>query len=341
MTDFIWLEDENGEQHRISYDELDTDLWPQLWKPTGKFSYAAGSFLRLPLPEVPYYVKDWLPKQGKAEIYGQAKVGKSFLCLQLARCIAAGEPFLGVPTEQGRVLYLQFELGVGALQDRMIRTKQVYDDVYVGTTFSMQLDKLAGQQMLLAELDAVEPSVLILDPWYKILSGDENEAQDTEVITNFLDEVIEGYGLSVVILHHMGKDPKRGGRGSSVLEGWVDSYIELRTASRQGEVDEQGRKIHRVKLMPKLLRHAATPPEPLNLVLDNDGLEFHVGEKPLTVKDRLFQFLVKAKSARMQDAIDAGIGSRKAIYDARKQLLAKNLIEDLGDGKYKAIGVVG
>src|SRR4030042_841248 len=118
----------------MSYDELDSDLYPQLWHPTGKFSYEAGNFMHLPLPEVPYYIKEWLPKQGKAEIYGQAKAGKSFMCLQIARCIGSGEPFLGIPTEQGRVLYLQFELGVGALQNRMRLTGQHYENVYVGTT---------------------------------------------------------------------------------------------------------------------------------------------------------------------------------------------------------------
>jgi len=213
-------------------------------------------------------------------------------------------------------------------------TGQSYDEVYIGTTFSMKLDKQGGRDMLRAELDATQPQVLILDPWYKLISGDEDEAQDTEVITDFLDEIIDAYGLSVIIMHHMGKDPTRGGRGSSVLEGWVDSYIEMRNTSKAGEVNEKGRKILRIRLTPRLLRHAAQPPEGLDLVLDNDGLEFFVGEKPLTVRERLLAFISSRESMRMQEAIDASISSRKAIYDARRQLLKEGLIVDLGNSSY-------
>jgi len=323
----IWLETEDGDIQSIPYQDLSEKDWLKLWRPTGKFSYAAGSFLNLPLPEVPFYLKDWLPEQGKAELYGSAKAGKSFLCLQLARCIGAGEPFLGIPTRQGRVLYLQFELGTGVLQWRMRQTGLIYDNVYVGTTFSMKLDKRVGQDVLKAELEAIEPQVLILDPFYKILSGDENVAQDVEVITDFLDEMIDAFGLSVLIAHHSGKDMSRGGRGSSVLEGWVESYIEMKKGDNLDG-------IHRAKVTPKLLRHAANPPSGLEIVL-GDNFEFYLGDKQTTVKDRVEAYFEEHKVAKVQEMVDVGVGSRRSVNDAKNTLVKEGKIAQTERGTYE------
>jgi len=222
--DGIWIYDEvTGEPYLLPYDEIDEDVLPKLWKPVGGFCYKADSFVRLALPEVPFYLKGWMPKQGKMEIYGQPKSGKSFLSLQLARCIGRGEPFLGMETRKSVVLYLQFELGIEILQGRMKDTGQIYDNVYVGTTFAMKLDTSAGQNLLLKAMDGVKPDVLIVDPFYKIIQGDENEAHDVRVITDFLDDVLEAYKCSVLILHHTGKDISKGGRGSRVLQDRVSS----------------------------------------------------------------------------------------------------------------------
>jgi len=325
VTDKIWLEDEHGNTSLVSYEDLDEEFYPRLWKPTGGFAYEAGAFMHLPLPRVPFYIKDWLPKQGKAEIYGQAKSGKSFLCMQIARSIGQGRPLFGIPTNQGVVLYLQFELGVAVLQYRMRLTGHTYENVFVGTSFSMKLDKKEGQDSLLHELEAIHPDVLILDPFYKIIDGDENEAQDVKVVTNFLDQVIDAYGLSVLVLHHSGKDFSKGGRGSSVLEGWVDSYIAMNRINLQDETT-------RAKIVPKLLRHAQTPPEPFELVLGDD-FEFYVGEKALTVKDKVELYIQEHETVSVREMVDTGIGSRKSVYDARTALIEEGLVVEAGRGQ--------
>lgn len=314
--DGIWLIDETTKDpYFVSYEDLDDNVMPQLLKPVGGFIYEASSFLNLPLPEVPFYVKDWLPKQGKAEIYGQAKAGKSFLAIQLARCIASGEDFIGMETSRAPVLYLQFELGAKILQDRMRSTGQSYDDVFLGTTFSMKLDTPSGQKQFLRAIVAVEPKVIILDPFYKIISGDENESQDVIKITNFLDEIIEGFNCSILLLHHAGKDLSRGGRGSSVLEGWADSYLEMKRVSRNGEA-------LRANITPKLLRHASLPPESIELVLSNN-FEFESVEgvaKSNTILDKVRGRLTEKGQATGGELIAEGVGRRKSIYDALKTL---------------------
>ncbi len=330
LTDKFFVEDAEGNQYYVGYEDLDEDLLPVVLQPIGGFIFEGDAFVQLKLPESPFYIKDWLPKHGKMEIFGSAKAGKSTLAIQMARSIAHAEPFLDMETKTGRVLYLQLELGVEVLQHRLLKTGQNYDNVFFGTTFSMQLDKQTGQDMLKRALEAVTPSVLIIDPWYKIIGGDENEAKDALVITNFLDQMIEAYedfGLSVVIMHHPGKDISKGGRGSSILEDWVDSYIELRRTSPPNEN-------LRARLSPKLLRHAQVPPEPINIVL-TENLEFQIGDAPLYIKDKLLIFAQGREAFRMQEAIYAGIGSKKSVYDARAFLLKESKLVDVGNGAYK------
>ena len=322
--DGIWLTDPiTNEPQYIHYDDIDPDILPQLWKPVGGFCYSADSFLRLPLPKVPFYLQNWLPKKGKAEVYGQAKSGKSYLSVQLARCIASGEPFLGIPTEKASVLYLQFELGEAILQARMRSTGKDYEGVYVGTTFSMKLDRPSGRTQFDTAISAIQPQVVIIDPFYKIISGDENESKDVKVITDFLDEIIDIYNCAILIIHHSGKDLERGGRGSSILEGWVDSYIELRKISTKDEP-------LRCKISPKMLRHAALPPTPTEVTLGSD-FEFAPTERQVvTTYDRVREILLTQGKVTGGELIAQGTGSRKSIYDALKRLEEEGLTEKNG-----------
>lgn len=329
MKEGIWVEDEAGNQSFIAYDDIDPEILPKLFKPVGGFCYPADGFMRLNLPPVPFYIKDWLPKPGKAIIYAPAKAGKSYLTLQMARCIGSGAPFLEIPTTQGRVLVLQFELGASILQMRLRQTGQSYNNVFVGTTFSMKLDTTAGQEQLIKALEGVRPDVVILDPLAKLLTGDENESHDVRPILDFIDQAMEAFGCSFIIIHHAGKDLGRGGRGTSVLMDYPDSYIEMKKTSKPGEN-------LKIKVTPKLLRHAELPPEPIEAELV--GFEFErVGKQPsvaMWVRDYAREFKVVTAS----DLINSGMGSRKSIYDAINKWMKAGDMVQLKRGVYQWIG---
>ncbi len=322
------IDPETEEERWISYDELDDDVLLSLFKPIGGFCYPANQFAQLDLPKTPFYIADWLPKHGKAEIYAQDKAGKSYLALQMARCIASGEPFLGQDTSQGRVLYLQFEMGTQLLKDRILNTSRDYDGVYVGTSFSMKLDDASGQKVLVTAMESVLPNVLILDPLYKILSGDENEVQDMKKLTDFLDSIIEAYGdqdLSIVIMHHAGKDLARGGRGTSLLAGWVDSLIEMQKTSIEP---------FEIKLTPKSLRHAALPPEPVKAVMED--FEFIIStETHQSVKDKVTAWIKSAgEKFTSSDIHGAGLGARASVQKAINELCEMGVIKREQRGVY-------
>ncbi len=321
---FWSVNEETGEYEQLYYEELDEESIATLHVPTpmGGFCYPAEVFKSIKVAKTPFYIGGgWLPKQGRMEIYAPAKMGKSFLMLQLARCIGAGEDFLGMPVQQGRVLYLQFEMGIEVLQARMKSTGFEYPDVFVGTTFSMKLDQKHGQEQLLIALEKVQPNVLILDPFYKILLGDENEVKDVKIITDFLDDFVidkDAHGCSVVIVHHSGKDLSRGGRGSSLLEGWVDSYIEMRKVS-MSDKDKL-----RMRIMPKALRHAELPPEPIEVVMQD--FEFLITEREESVAEKVWEFCRENPEFQSRDIRAAQLGSFSRVQKALNDLVESGKI---------------
>ncbi len=329
MSQGFWVRDnETGEDRLILYSDLDKDLLKQVIKPVGGFIFPASAFMAYPLANAPFYVQDWLPKRGKSLLYAPAKSGKSYLCLQLARCVGVGEPFIGIPTTRGRVLYIQFELGEEILQARLKQTCKEYEDVFVGTSFSVKLDTVPGQEQVRTALEAVEPNVVIFDPLYKALSGDENESHDIMPVLDYLDSLIEGYDCSILVIHHAGKDISKHGRGSSVLEDWVDSYLQMQKTSKDGEP-------LKVKIKPIFLRHAANPPEPIEAVLTD--FEFaRVGKEP-TVKEQVLAYLKEFPSAVSPAQLFAAeIGSNTSVYGALKELIKECKVTQPERGKYVA-----
>ena len=332
MSDpILWVTDpETGAEFPVHYSDLEADVAEKLFaKPLGGFIFPANVFTLRRLPDVPFYVEGWLPKRGKAMLFAPPKSGKSYTCLQLARCLGVGESFLGMATTKAKSLYVQFELGEEILQYRMkYETKKDYANVYIGTSFSMKLDSNSGQEQLWTALEAVEPDVLILDPFYKAILGDENENHEVAKILDFLDKVIEGFNCSVFIIHHSGKDLSRRGRGGSVFEDWVDSYIQMQRTSKAGEQLA-------IKIKPIFLRHAPLPKEPIEAVLGED-FEFHLTVATSTVKEQVGEF-IKAwnKEVSPKDLFEAEIGSNTSVYKALGQLVEEGKVEKLRQGRYR------
>jgi RecA-family ATPase len=73
-------------------------------------------------PDPPeFIIADWLPVGVATGIWGHGGVGKSYLGLMLAVCIAAGVPFLGMETKRRRVTLLSCEDRVNVLHWRLAR----------------------------------------------------------------------------------------------------------------------------------------------------------------------------------------------------------------------------
>ena len=68
-----------------------------------------------------FLIDGLFPERSLGLVIGDSGLGKSPLLYQAAICVAMGTPFLGHPVRQGRVLYLDYENGLGAASELITR----------------------------------------------------------------------------------------------------------------------------------------------------------------------------------------------------------------------------
>ncbi len=147
-------------------------------------------------PELsPCLINNVLRQGDKMLVSGPSKAGKSFGMLELAAAIAEGREWIGMPCTQGRVLYVNLELHDASCKHRII-------DVYKALGWEphglKNLDTwgLRGQAL---PMDRLTPKLIrrckdkhyiaiIIDPIYKVITGDENSADQMAAFCNNFDK---------------------------------------------------------------------------------------------------------------------------------------------------------
>lgn len=194
------------------------------------------------LPPVKYLVEEMLP-EGTSLLTAASKIGKSWMVLHLALCIAAGEPFMGHKVTQCGVLYLALEDSLNRLQDRMnkiLQGKPAPEHFYFSTK-APDIDH--GLLDMLDEHLAQHPEtkLIIIDTLQKVrgqaISSKEHAyAQDYREMGNvkaYMDEK----GVSVMFVHHNRKmkdddDPFNMISGTNAIMGAADTIWTITKAKR-------------------------------------------------------------------------------------------------------------
>lgn len=193
------------------------------------------------LPELAPPLIDGVLRQGhKMLLAGPSKAGKSFALIEMAIAIAEGGSWFGWKCSQGRVMYVNLELDRASCLNRF---RDVYDaqglkpknlkniDVWNLRGKSVPMDKLAPK--LIRRAKGKEYIAVIIDPIYKIITGDENSAGEMAHFCNQFDKVCTELGCAVVYCHHHSKGDQVGKRsmdrasGSGVFARDPDALIDL------------------------------------------------------------------------------------------------------------------
>lgn len=180
-------------------------------------------------------------RQGhKMLVAGPSKAGKSYLLIELCCCIAEGKPWLSFPCTAGRVLYVNLELDRASCLHR-------FRDVYTALGFtpehidridiwnlrgrSVPMDKLAPK--LIRRAAKKSYMAIVIDPIYKVITGDENSADQMAHFCNQFDKVCTELGCAVIYCHHHSKGGQGGKKsmdrasGSGVFARDPDALIDL------------------------------------------------------------------------------------------------------------------
>lgn len=181
--------------------------------------------------ETEWLIKNVLPKAELAFIYGEPASGKTFLALDIAMRIARGCAWNTHKTKQGKVLYVAAEDANGVR--KRVQAYQAYHGAghdYSGIRFIAEAPQLLQEKdrkALWSQIKSCGPmDVVILDTLAASTPGiDENSSKEFGPVLHYCKQLSKRTGALILFVHHTGKDPLKGMRGSSVLLGASDCLI--------------------------------------------------------------------------------------------------------------------
>jgi hypothetical protein len=181
-----------------------------------------------------WIVPDMLPAGSLAVIASKAKLGKTWLMLQLATAVATGGQFLGRKVDAGKVVYLALEDGERLVQARLrLQSAPSSMDSLVFYDGILPLNTPEGMAQLTDLLETERPNLLIVDTISAAKTGklDENLAGDFADLANPLRTLAHDMEVTILLVHHHGKlstgDAVMDLRGSTALAGAVDAIMAL------------------------------------------------------------------------------------------------------------------
>lgn len=202
---------------------------------TGLLIDAIGVRPRLP----DWLVADYLERDTVALLIGAPGSYKSFLAIDWALSVAYGQPWSGCAVSPGPVLYLAGE-GQGGMGRRLAAWHQHHGVEREPGRFFLSRRAVplpAHVKDLLSAKDEVlpeAPALVVIDTLNRSLVGEENSATDLAAFFQCLDGLRDRWpGVTVLLVHHTGKDRQRGARGSSAILGAVDAEYVLERAEEQ------------------------------------------------------------------------------------------------------------
>ena len=189
--------------------------------------------------EPTWLIPNLIPQAATVLMVGASGSYKSFLALDMCLGVATGTNSFGTTPKQGIAIYAAAE-GRANLKKARRRAWKIarqiegaISDYYVSPApviafegemqeFGEQVAKVCG---------ARKPALIVLDTLSKMMVGlNENDAGDASKLIRFCDSLVEAFECTVLVIHHMGKDESRGGRGSSAFYAGFDSVLEVKAS---------------------------------------------------------------------------------------------------------------
>ena len=205
------------------------------------------------LPQLAPPLIEGVLRQGhKLLLAGPSKAGKSYALIELCCSIAEGHPWLGFSCAQGKVMYVNLELDRASCLHRF---RDVYEalglspkhlgsiDIWNLRGRSVPMDKLAPK--LIRRAKKKDYIAIVIDPIYKVITGDENSANQMAAFCNQFDKVCTELGCAVIYCHHHSKGSQGSKRsmdrasGSGVFARDPDALLDLIELPISGDLRKQ------------------------------------------------------------------------------------------------------
>jgi len=194
--------------------------------------------------EVEFVVEGLVPSNGVTILSGEGGIGKSFIALDIALCVAGGGTFAKLfECRRGPVLYIDLENDDHTLGSRIrrmcvgrgidVKGLPIVVPKRYAPGVCLVLDTVEGRAWLRAAVRKYQPTLTVVDSLIAAHYGDENSNPVMRQFVGGLDAVAREGGMGVLVVHHQrkrGKTTDAGQlmRGASDLRNSVVSHFACR-----------------------------------------------------------------------------------------------------------------
>ena len=210
------------------------------------------AYLALPRNPETWLLRSLLPVGGLLNIYGEAKIGKSFAALQMATALQHGGCWLGFQVvSTGPVVYIQLDTPRSLWLERLdalgaCMTPLHYADRDTLGTWPFDIGRPDHFQRLQRALQPVAPVAVFLDTLREAHAKDENKSDQMQTVFALLQAAT--YPAALIVISHARKptdaapDLIADQRGSSYTAGRVDAVVRFtrKTLFYTGRAIEEG-----------------------------------------------------------------------------------------------------
>lgn len=155
------------------------------------------------LADTRFIVEGLIPSNSVNIFVGNSGLGKTPFCIQLAVCVAAGVPFLGMSTQKGDVLYADFENsaeGYAETRDNICRV------LSIPTPENLFRLEFPEKEDIFAEVNSFRPKLLIVDTLRYLDPTAEKGNTEAALRMKWFKTFGKTAGCATLFIHHPKKD---------------------------------------------------------------------------------------------------------------------------------------
>ncbi len=181
-----------------------------------------------------YVIKNFLPTKAEAWVLGMPGSGKTFFVTDMALHIANNLPWMGRRVRGGLVVYVGAE-NARSIERRVVAARDSNAAFKANAPLTLtpgpvnlkDPDSIEAikRTVRAAEVRHGQKCVLVIIDTLSRAGGGKEDTEDFGACLEGTGRIKNELDTSVLLVHHVGKDPSRGGRGWSGINGGVDLEV--------------------------------------------------------------------------------------------------------------------